>query len=38
VAVDSDFLLSSGFVESEKEISSFDDVLLLVVILIFIFG
>jgi hypothetical protein len=36
--VDTDYLLANGFVESEKEISSFDDVLLVLVILIFLFG
>ena len=36
--IDSDYLLANGFVESEKEISAFDDVLLILVILIFLFG
>lgn len=38
VTIDTDYLLAGAFVESEKEISSFDDVLLLVIILIFLFG
>lgn len=36
--IDTDYLLSGAFLEAEKEISSFDDVLLLVVIIIFLFG
>lgn len=36
--VDSDYLLTSSFVEAEKEISSFDDVLVIAVVLIFLFG
>jgi hypothetical protein len=36
--VDTDYLLSNGFVEAEKEISSFDDVILVLVMLIFMFG
>jgi hypothetical protein len=36
--VDNDYLISSGTVEAEKEITSFDDIILAVIILIYIFG
>lgn len=36
--VDSDYLVSSLTVESEKEISSFDDIILGFIILIYVFG
>jgi hypothetical protein len=36
--VDTDYLVSSVVVESEKEISSFDDMILGVIVLIYIFG
>jgi hypothetical protein len=36
--VDTDYLVSSVAVESEKEISSFDDMILGLVVLIYIFG
>jgi hypothetical protein len=36
--IDNDYLLSSAFVESEKEISSVDDIILVLISFIFIFG
>jgi hypothetical protein len=36
--IDADYLVSSVAVESEKEISSFDDMILGLVVLIYIFG
>jgi hypothetical protein len=36
--VDSDFLISSVVVESEKEISSLDDIMLIFVFIVFLFG
>jgi hypothetical protein len=36
--VDNDYLISSVTVEAEKEITSFDDIILAVIILIYIFG
>lgn len=38
VTIDSDYLVSSLVVEAEKEISSFDDMLLGFIILIYVFG
>ena len=36
--IDSDYLVSSGSVEAEKEITSYDDIILGLVILLYIFG
>lgn len=36
--IDTDYLVSSVAVESEKEISSFDDMILAAIVLIYIFG
>lgn len=38
VTIDSDYLVSSLTVEAEKEISSFDDIILGFIILIYVFG
>jgi hypothetical protein len=38
VTVDSDYLVSSLTVEAEKEISSFDDMILGFIVLIYVFG
>ena len=38
VSIDLDYLLSSSIVESEKEITAFDDIILTIVILCYVFG
>jgi len=36
--IDNDYLISSVVVEAEKEITAFDDIILAMIILIYIFG
>ena len=36
--IDSDYIVLSGSVESEKEITSYDDTILVLVIIFYIFG
>lgn len=38
VTIDADYLVSSGSVEAEKEITSYDDIVLALVVVIYIFG
>jgi len=38
VTIDADYLVSAGSVESEKEITSYDDIVLALIVIIYIFG
>ena len=37
-SADTDYLLMSASIESEKEIGSFDDIILVMVVLLYVFG
>jgi len=38
VTIDADYLVSAGSVESEKEITSYDDIVLALIVIVYIFG